>query len=248
MAAPAPPQTPTQDPTFWDQLLDLASLKGIPTREQFVSGLMNLDLLQCLLLVAIGVVYLLCGWKAFKVLVVANAAMIGALIGAFLGGMLKGPNTQAMGAIAGALLLGALAWPLMKGAVAVMGGLAGSFIGYGVWKYIAGVSGSLTLGDYAWAGGLIGLVALALLAFVIFRETIITFTSLQGAVLAVAGVLAILLMFSGVREPLSRHLVSNLHLLPILIAVPAVIGLGCQHAALVKKKRRKRATAKPATA
>ena len=235
MAANAPPVD------FLDQIVAVVQLEQVPTRQEFVNGLVGLGLFQGLLLLVFGVVYLLSGWKAFKAMVVANAAVLGALIGVALASHLENPNMRIIGAIAGALLLGVIALPLMKHGVAVMGALAGGFMGYVTWRYVAGVSGSQTLGQYAWAGALMGLVTLGLLAFMIFRQTIMIFTSVQGALMLVSGGLTILLKFSALREPLQQNLSGNIHLLPVLVAVPAVIGLAHQNASLAKKNKKKKA-------
>ena len=235
---PAPPV----EPGFLEQINALACLKQMPTRQEFVDSLIGLGAVQGLLLLAIGVVYLLCGWQVFKILVVTNAAMLGAVIGVFLAGRLDGENVHNMRlilAIAGALLLGATAWPLMKHAVGVMGALAGGFLGYGLWHYAAGFSDSKVLADHAWAGALIGLIGLGLLAFVIFKETIIIFTAVQGALLAVCGVLTMLLRFESVSEPVQRNVIHNAHLLPVLIGVPLAVGLAVQNAGFAKKQKKK---------
>ena len=231
--------------TFWDPLLTMVTLDHIPSRQEFVNLMLDLGALQGLLLLGIGAVYLLCGWKASKALVVANAGVIGALLGTALGGMLDGPSMQVVGGIAGALLFGALAWPLMKYAIGVMGALAGSFVGFTMWNYVALLGGSQAPWQHAWAGALIGLISLGLLAFVLARETTIIFTAVEGAVFVVTGGLTLLLKFDSVHATLPGNLVSNMHLLPVLILVPALIGVAFQQTELAKKNKKK---AKPAPA
>lgn len=224
---------------LWDQILNMASLKGLPTRGEFMDALANLGTLSCVLFLAIGVVYMFCGWKAFKVLVVANAAVIGALAGSVVAGLLDGQNTRMIAAIAGALLLAALALPLMKHVVGLMGALGGAFVGYWLWGYIGAMGESPVQGQYAWAGAVIGMVAMGLLAFVIFRESIMLLTSLQGALLAVSGGLALLLKFDAFKPQIVKHMVDNVHLLPVLVVVPALVGLASQHSAATKKAKKK---------
>lgn len=245
MTTTTPPPEGTVN--LWNQMLSLVVLKEIPSREEFVNALVSLGALQGLLLLVVGGLYLTCGWKAFKALVIINAGILGAVVGGALGGMVNGPSMQTIGAIAGGLLLGVLSWPLMKYAVAIMGGLVGSVLGYAIWDYAATVNGSLVPGQQAWAGALIGLVVLGMLAFVVFRESIILLTSLQGAVLAVSGGLGALMTVASIRESLRPDLIANVHLLPILVLVPAVIGVAFQHAELAKKARKK-ASKQPAPA
>ena len=234
----ATPTTMPQD-EFWGPLVSLVSLREIPTRADFISKLSELGAPQGILLVILGLVFLLNGWKSFKILVLFNAALLGALVGNALGGLLDGPNMTAIASIAGAVLFAVLAWPLMKMAIGLMGALAGSFLGYGLWNYIADLSGSETLGQNDWAGALIGFLLFGMLAFVIFQKTLIIFTSLQGSLLIVSGCLAVLMKLDQLRPSLENHLTNNVHLLPLLILLPAVTGFVHQQAGVSKKKKKK---------
>lgn len=224
---------------LWNRLTAILSQGELPTRDRYVDLLVNMSGLEAVFLVAIGAVYLLCGWKVFKALVIANACLIGAVLGGLVGARLTGQSMTIIGAAAGAALFGVLAWPAMKYAVALMGGLAGSFIGFGLWTYVASISGSEAPAQYAWAGALLGLVTLGMLALVVFRESIIFFTAFQGALLVVTGASAVAMNIDSVRGPLSRGIVNNIHILPVLIIVPTLIGLVFQHSGLAKKKRKK---------
>jgi len=230
---------------LWEQLTALASVDKMPTRAEFVDSLGTLAAFYGLLLLCLGIGCLLYGRRSYKTIVVLDAIALGALVGAMLGGLMVRQggqqNTQAICAIAGGLLLGVAAFPMMKGGVAVMGGLAGAFIGYGLWLYVAGLTQSEGLESHAWAGALIGLIALGLLSFVIFNETIMIFTALEGSVLAASGTLALLMKFGSFRDGLQRNLVDNVHLMPLLLVVPAGIGLAYQIAAEIKKKKKKAA-------
>jgi len=214
----------------------------LPTQEQFVNSLSCTDVVQAILLMGVGVVYLIYGWKAFKALVVLNCAVLGTILGNNFGRMLGG-NMPWFGAFAGAVLLGVLAWPLMKYAVTLMGCLAGALLGYTVWDYAAVASGQEALTSYAWAGVIIGVLVLGLLAFTVLRSTIIIFTSLQGGAMLTAGVLAVLMKHESLQADLTDALTGNPHLVPLLIAVPAVIGLGFQYTAVAKKAKKKKKAA-----
>lgn len=212
----------------------------IPSQDEYLQQLMNIGSLQAFALAACGVVYLVYGWKIFKLLVIANAATLGVLLGYRLGMMAQGQNTPIIAGIAGGLLLAALAWPLMKYAISLMGGLAGSFLGYSVWHYVANILNRPEINEHAWAGALIGLITLGLLAFVIFRIVVMIFTSFQGSLMCVSGALALLLKSEQVSQDIRNALAKDSHLLPILIAVPAVIGLALQQAACSAKTGKKK--------
>jgi len=208
----------------------------VPTRGEFVSHLSQMDPLQAILLLAFGLVCMLQGWKLFKVVVVVNAGILGAILGTRIGQMLSGgPNLPVMTAVAGGLLLAALAWPMMKYAVSVCGALIGAFFGYNAWAYLSNATGQLTLATYAWAGGLLGLITMGLLAFIVFKATVMIFTSIQGSMLSVSGALAMLMKYNSFRPKLVESLSTDLHMFPLLVMVPAIIGLAVQQSSGAKK-------------
>ena len=214
----------------------------LPTQAQFIQSLDEMGTLQGLLLLAAGLVYMLYGWKVFKTLVIVNAGLVGLIVGHYLGSLGSG-SMRWFGAIAGAVLLAALAWPLMKYAVSVMGAIAGGVLGYGAWSAIAVSLGRQDLIPYAWAGAVMGLIALGLMAFVILQMTVIIFTSLQGAIMAVGGLLSMLMKHETIRQRLVDSFADNPALLPLLYAVPALIGWALQYATILKKAKKKQKAA-----
>ena len=222
-----------------DLMSKLASLE-MPTQVDYAYFLLNMDIVLGIILLIGGAAYLLRGWKIFKILVILNAAVMGGVFGSQFGQMLRGANMPLFGGIAGVLLFAVLAWPLMKFGVSLMGGLAGSFLGFGVWSYVSELSGKEALAEHAWAGGLIGLIGLGLLAFVIFKLVIMIFTSVQGSLMIVSGTCCLLMHLNPLRDKLHTALASNMHLLALLICVPAVIGFAFQYTAMASRVRRKR--------
>lgn len=201
---------------------------NMPTQAQYLDYLQSMGIVQAMILLVVGVVYLLYGWKIFKILVVINAAVLGGLLGAKAGSLLQGANMPLFGGIAVSLLLAVLALPLMKYSVSLMGGLAGSLLGYSVWHYVCNAAKAPHLAQYSWAGALIGLIALGLLAFIIFRAVIIIFTSFQGAFVTVTGIVGVLMLFESARQYLVTSLTNNIYLLPMLVLVPGIIGVAFQ--------------------
>lgn len=210
-----------------------------PDRAEYVQSLLNLDPLHAVLLLAAGIVYMVYGWKIFKVLVVINAAVLGCAVGAMLGDMAKTQNLPVITTVAGGLLLAVLAWPLMRVAVAVMGALFGSLMGDTLWAYIAQAINRPGLEQYAWAGSLIGLITLGLLGFIIFQITVMLFTSYQGTLMGASGALALLLRYPSFKIDLENRLLNDIHLLPLIIAVPSVVGFTLQYFYFSKKGGKK---------
>lgn len=200
----------------------------MPTQAQYLDFLQTMGVVQAVVLLAAGIVYLLYGWKIFKILVVVNAAVLGALLGAKAGSLLQGANMPLFGSIASSLLLAVLALPLMKYSVSLMGGLAGALLGYSVWHYACNAAQAPHLAQYSWAGALTGLIALGLLAFIIFHAVIIIFTSFQGAFVTVTGIVGVLMLFEQARQYLVTSLTNNIYLMPLLVLVPAIIGMAFQ--------------------
>lgn len=221
-----------------------ASQLRLPSQAEALDALAHLadtkfGLFIALVLLACGLVYLVQGWKIFKILVVANATVLGAMAGAKVGALMQGENMWLWTASLGALLFASLSWPLMKYAVSVMGGLAGSVLGYGVWYYIGQITGEQHILQYAWAGALIGLITLGLLAFVVFKLVITIFTALQGSVMTVAGLVSLLMVNDSLAAKLEPQLRGNQYLMLLLLAVPAIIGVGYQYSAYSKKNGKK---------
>ena len=221
------------------------ALPDIPTQDQIVDAVVNLSqgnfgAVMAMMLFACGLVYMLQGWKLFRILIIANAAVLGAVVGAYVGGMLRGANTWLYTGIAGCLLLAVLAWPLMKYAISLMGGLAGSFLGYGLWFYVTHTIDRPELMHYAWVGALIGLITLGLLAFVVLKAVIIIITSFQGSIMTSSGIIALLMKYEPLRESLETPLRQNTHLVALLVAVPALIGIAFQYSAGAAKGGKKK--------
>ena len=183
------------------------------------------------IMLVMGVVFLLFGWYMYKALVTLNAALFGAYMGAYFGSR---TNDALAGALIGGFLGAALTWPLMKWAVAVMGGLLGAMLGASVWR-ASGQPNSL-----CWAGGLSGLIFFGMLSFILFRGSIIMYTSLQGSVMLIFGLLGLVYKYPSLAPMLTDHMTSRSFILPAAIFVPTVFGLIYQQmnypAAEAKKK------------
>ena len=223
-------------------------IKGLrfPSRADYVSDLETLGQLQAVALVLVGVVFLIFGFKYFKALVIVNAAALGALCGMYVGTLTGRANLPLLLGLAGAVLLGALAWPTIKYCVCLMGALAGGLVGFALWHFIANLINNEGMLGYAWAGGLIGMVALGMLAFVLFRTAVMIFTAVQGSVMIVSGICAVLLAFDGIHDSVRSGLVENDNLLKLLFGVPAVVGFAYQFSIdRTKVLKKRKAVEKP---
>jgi hypothetical protein len=107
----------------------------------------------------------------------------------------------------------------MKYAVAAMGGIFGMLLGASIWR------ASNQDPHYAWAGGMMGLIFFGMLSFMIFRGSVMMFMSLQGSVMLVFGALGLIYKYQDLGPKLTEHLTAKSFVLPMLIFIPATLGL-----------------------
>src|SRR5215212_6845922 len=168
------------------------------------------------IMLVLGVVFLLFGWYMYRALVTLNAAIFGAYIGAYIGSR---TNDALAGALIGGFTSAALTWPLMKWAVAVMGGLIGAMVGTSIWRSF-GIDPR-----FAWAGGMCGLVFFGMLSFILFRGSIIMYTSLQGSFMLIFGLLGLIYKYPSMATMITSNMTTKSFILPAAIFVPTVFGL-----------------------
>ena len=212
---------------LFDSVLGMFS-SGAPLAqpEVLVEQLKALSVVWAVVFIIIGVLCLFNGYKFYKLTTVMLALLMGLFAGYWMGEKIEAPFI--VGGCLG-LLLAVIAYPLMKYAVAVFGGLAGAFIGANLW---AGFASALNKGahmsvpvDAYWVGALIGLIVCGMLAFILFKLSVVMFTSVSGSTIAVLGVLALLLSFQPWQESVADGLKANQLVIPLLVFVPALIGL-----------------------
>lgn len=217
----------------------------LPSRAEYADGLAQVGPFQAVGLFLAGIILLVYGFRYFKAIVLLDGAMIGALIGAYLGSFREGSGLMLLMGLAGGIIFGVLAWHAIKFAVGILAAIAGGLLGYAVWYLVARSIGNDAMLNHAWAGAIIGVVAIGMLAFVLFRAAVITLTAIQGSLMLVSGACSVLISRNMVPS-LQGELVENEYLLCILVGVPAAAGFVYQaatEAAKIQKKRR--ATEKP---
>jgi hypothetical protein len=193
----------------WPQNGDL--LRGC---EQMNAGIATILLMA-------GIVYLLWGYQVFKWLITLNAAALGAYLGWLLG------ETAEAGvpcAIVGGFVCAVVTWPTMKYAVAVMGGLFGAVLGATLWMTFR------LEPAFAWSGAGMGLILFGLLSFIVFRGSVMVYTSLQGAVMMILGILGLIFKINEVAPTVTRKIEVAPFLVPMAVLVPMVIGMIYQNA------------------
>ena len=69
-----------------------------------------------------------------------------------------------------------------------------------------------------------------MLAFILFKLSVVMFTSVSGSTMAVLGAMALLLQVPQWQSSVTKSLSSHTIVLPLLVLVPAMIGLILQEA------------------
>jgi len=226
-AAPAAEASSDFERTFELVVTMFSKVDALAQPEHMTQLLQAVPVVFAVVCLISGVVCMLHGAKFYKPVVVIAALAIGAFVGYELG---KSIEARYVVATVLAALLAVLAMPLMKYAVAVLGGLVGAFAGANAWSALWQWAHSAPIGSTPedgshWIGALLGLLVCGMLAFVLFEQAVIVFTSLSGATLAMIGATALLLQVAAWRTPILEQLSANTIVVPLLVLAPAVIGL-----------------------
>jgi len=221
-------------------------LDALAQPQVLVQQLQALSIVWAVVFLIIGTLCLFNGYKFYKVATIIMALLMGMFSGYFLGQKIQAPYIVA-GCLG--LLLAFGVFPLMKYAVAGMGGIVGAFIGSNLWAGLAHALNETTesanaAADAYWVGALLGLLICGMLAFILFELAIILFTSVSGSTVAVLGALALLLSFEPWQDSVARGLTANQMVIPLLVAVPAVVGLILQEAWKVDTTKTAKASSK----
>lgn len=212
-------QTPAASPLFD---VDGAKLSLYET-------ISDLHWLFAMLLLSVGVVYMLYGWRIFRALVVISFGFIGLFLGLLSADKLS-TNEHALmwGGIIGMALFAAIAIPLMKWCVSVLGAMAGGILTSGIWI-------ALDLSDaYLPAGFIVGFIAGGLISFIMLKVSVMLFTSLGGSLITVMGLLALLYQYDvRVSNPMTFYtynlILTHQWFLPIAVIIPTVAGMLLQN-------------------
>jgi hypothetical protein len=180
---------------------------------------------QAVVAIAFGIIPFMYGWRIYKLLTVIGFGLIGLYIGKWFGSQF---HAMLIGAVIGTILLTAVALPLMKWAVCVLGAVAGSIIAAGIWHAC-----SLPQ-QFVWAGALVGLVGGGMLSFIIFKLSVMLFTSFAGSSVIILGLLSLVYRFETyVNDPPTTHL-NNLYynnhwFLPAVLIFFTLLGILIQY-------------------
>jgi len=191
-----------------------------------VTALQSMSVVWAVVFLTAGITCLFNGYKFYKSVTVIAALAMGMFLGYYLG---KKVNAEYIVAGCMGVLFAVGCYPLMKYAVAVFGGLVGAFLGANLWSAVARIvaennGGNAQVAEHYWIGALIGLLICGMLAFILFKLSVVLFTSVSGSTIAVLGAVALLLQVPAWQEPVSQSISAHAVIIPLLVMVPAVIG------------------------
>jgi hypothetical protein len=182
----------------------------------------SLDLVEAVTFISFGAVWLISGWRVFKILVTICFGLLGLFLGLWANQQLIDGNGFWLGLIC-VVFFSILAVSFMRWGVSILGALSGGVLIAGGWIAIGLPQ------QYVWAGALIGLITGGVVSFLIFKIAVILFTSLGGSVLVAVGGMA-MAYHSLVSEEQLKDLVFNCQwFLPTLVLVPMIGGILLQN-------------------
>ncbi|WP_428389710.1 hypothetical protein [Mucisphaera sp.] len=193
--------------------------------EELIANLQALSVVWAIMFIVLGITCLMNGFKFYKVMTIGLALLLGMFFGYWVGAFVEAPYIVA-GCLG--LIAAVLAGPMMKYAVALFGGLAGAFLGANLWSGLTlaiNQANGAALPEAHWVGALIGLLVFGMLAFIVFDMSVMVFTAVAGATFAVIGGLALIMSFEPWRETVSNTLIESSVTVPLLVTVPALVGL-----------------------
>jgi hypothetical protein len=177
--------------------------------------------LQAVIGISFGIIILMYGFKIYKTLTVIGFGIVGLFAGLWIGSQF---HKELPGAIFGCVILVALAIPLIRWAVAILGAAAGGILAGGIWH-------TCNLPQqFVWAGALTGIVAGFMISFVVFKLSVMLFTSMSGTILVVIGAFALIYRYETFySNPPTMHLnqlyYGNGWFLPLLLTAGTLTGI-----------------------
>jgi hypothetical protein len=196
--------------------------------------------LQAVLAISFGIVWLLYGWRIFKILVVISFALLGLYLGVTVGQQFADPgepnNAEVWAGVIGLATLAFVSVPLMKWCVCILGAVAGGTLTASLW-YAFGLPQL-----YIWAGGIIGIIAGGMISFIVFKVAVMLFSSLGGGAITLVGALALLHLYETkiIEPPTTRihdMIFDHQWFLPVALLIPTVVGIITQNK-LIKRSDR----------
>jgi hypothetical protein len=235
-----PIQSPAVDPRLLEWIRQLvqaarqAQMPDMPTLPGLLDQIANMPILQSVGLLILGIVFLVWGGRFFKLLMMLNAAVIGAVAGGALAVQIGQDAYWWQFMLGGAVVIGLLAWPLMKLTVGLLAMGYGAVLGYAVYETVAVAMERTDLLAHSWSGAIAGALVLGLIGFLLLPVGVRILMALQGACMFAAGLLGLLFQNPDMHEYITESLMAKPPLLMIGVTGVFFVGLALQLATMRK--------------
>lgn len=193
-----------------------------------LSAIADLHYIQCILILAAGLVYMIWGWKIFKPLVILNIALVGGALGGAAALWLKQEPYWWVGSLIGAVVLGVAAWPLFRFCLAIIGMAFGSIVGYAFYTELIVWMNRPDLAQYPWLGAVAGFIVFGVIAIGFVKPAIILLTSLQGGMMILIAALGLLCNAPSLRPELLTRLDESPWIAQAAVAAVTLVGIVIQ--------------------
>jgi hypothetical protein len=217
----------------------IASPEKLPSSADLLTWIQSMDPGTAALYIIFGGILLLFGYTMHRTLITITAALLGAYLGYGLGHRVGMPL---IGMAVLAVACGAAAWMWTALVAALVAAVCGALLGSAIWQ-LADLNP-----QYAWSGALSGAIALGLLCFILFRLSVILFTSLQGAVMLVIGGMGMAWYYPTARDFINERMAAWPLIIPATILALTLIGFAYQHMKSPAGKGSSRKSSSPAPA
>ncbi len=194
---------------------------GIVRMDLIWEQITSLGLVEALTFISFGIVCLFYGWRIYKILVSISFGLFGLSIAILANKYIEGVIIWL--ALISVVLFTVLSIPLMRYGVTILSAAAGGILTGGGWL-AAGLPE-----QYIWAGALVGVIAGAMISFIVFKISVMLFTSFGGGSLLVVGILAIMYHYIVEGEKLKQTMFEQKWFLPLILLVPMALGVFLQY-------------------
>jgi hypothetical protein len=195
--------------------------EGIVPMDLIWEQITSLGLIEALTFISFGIVCLFYGWRIYKILVSISFGLFGLSIAILANKYIEGVIIWL--ALISVVLFTVLSIPLMTYGVTILSAAAGGILTSGGWL-AAGLPE-----QYIWAGALVGVIAGAMISFIVFKISVMLFTSFGGSSLLVTGILAIMYHYIMDGEKLKQTMFEHKWFLPLILLLPMALGIYLQY-------------------
>jgi hypothetical protein len=210
---------------------------GMPSPEQIAANLQSIGMVAAVILAIFGAIFVIFGWKWFRLLVPVVMAAIGATVAiSFAIGYEMATWIWVLAPIFGFLLIFLLSLRFLGVFLVLFSGLAAGAAGGVAWYYGAYALDQASAASLLWIGALVGGGLAIVMILLLFRLILMITTAVTGGLFATAGAMGMALNYESTADPVIRYL-GQYPLAPVfVIGVVAIVSFMIQLAWWFREK------------